>query len=763
MFSTGHAFAQIVDRLNFADPASEKSHRVVVENGETVPGALGLHVPRLLPANPPQIYGGHMEFAMKVDPTARNYFTIKLWADDETGAEASRLYLYVTHEGRDYQVGYRHQGDYQPLAISGSRSPLPGRFYYSTTMLPRWMTEGKTELTLKIQSAGRLYGHGKNDEDHGGNYQFNQKLPSRGIYSVYTHTNPLLDVPADEPQGRAPEVVRRPSPGPEILDADGAFTRGVNETVSNVLRRDRLDCNQIEMLATAYVTPEVSAAYHRPEVVEKVAAALDDIARAYYTDNSDADEWGGRYGPAGWAIHLLRDELRKSWDKRIDYGKNAGMKTRREAWSEMLFASRETGRLRNLRTLTNQTIYASTSVYQANRGLAALGDSRAFDEKHAQRYLAAAIGLEPWLGNDTPEGGHELLYGANYLQTTRKGQTREWGFAGSGYGEMQHMAARFYRMTGNPAFRDQAVKIAYGRAPFRRPSIEIDPQTNHAYQTMEGLGWIAWRGGGEFLDKILYASPGQWAQGIYAAAATMDPTLIGYAKQMIDDDNQFFSQLVADSRGYRNGTGVSSTTFDVWADYRAIKKAADSGARLPMTSGRPDFVWADEENQIIALKRGENRLWLTTYFQAKKGTGVNRLGAFHYSTPRYDQIGVLETRVDYPVGDASPVRAADMIDLPERTIYSPPNPPLQAYGGEPAPLAKWPDDARECDPFIGRTNFSATRFGPWFIAFNSTTDRSFPLDPPADFAGAKDLVTGQTKPGPLSVGPLQTIVLETSR
>jgi hypothetical protein len=93
--------------------------------------------------------------------------------------------LYVPVAGVNYQVGYRHEGDYAPLSVTASRLPLPGRFFYSTTLLSLSMTTGKTSLTLRIVSTGELYGLGSPSGGTGGNYQFDMDTPSRGVYRVF--------------------------------------------------------------------------------------------------------------------------------------------------------------------------------------------------------------------------------------------------------------------------------------------------------------------------------------------------------------------------------------------------------------------------------------------------------------------------------------------------------------------------------------------------------------------------------------------------
>ena len=300
----------------------------------------------------------------------------------------------------------------------------------------------------------------------------------------------------------------------------------------------------------------------------------------------------------------------------------------------MLYASREYGRLYNRRTLTNQATLASESIYYANKGLLAIGDARAFSETDSQRYIKEACGLLPWSGNDQASGGSVNDFGSSYYQVTNKGLTREWGYVGAIYGEMAYHVAEWYRINGNTAFRDQAAKMLKARTAFRRPTVEISGTAR--YRIMDVISILSWRGvresDGSFGGYIGYAdtaNTNEGARSMLVAAATGDPTLIGYAKQMIAD-NQYCQFLT----GYN-----SIEALETFADYQTVKSAADSGARLPMTDGQPDSVWTDEETRIVALKQGSNRLWISPYWQA--GIGVNGLARFHFSSATYDQYGLL--------------------------------------------------------------------------------------------------------------------------
>jgi len=763
----------LLDSVIFGDTASESAHAFTSNLSESFTGSLGQPARRLLAKNPVEVNGGDMTVTMTVDPIRRNYFSVKLWGGDDTDDDIGRLYLYVPLNGVNYQVGYRHEGDYMPLSVASSKPPLPGRFFYSTTLLPLWMTRGKTNLTLRIVSTGRLYGLGSGGPPSG-NYQFNMTMNSRGIYRAYTHSEALLE-PTGETQGAAPSITTRPATSENsVLGASGTYTNGMNGWVNNKLAAavTTFTTSDVEMLAKAYVTPQVTAGYNNPAVVSKIVEALDGFAADYYVNPGTSlttsnyggaggnEVWGGRFGPLGWAIRLLAAPLAPGLDVAVSYGTAGGTRTRRSAWGDMLAASRDNGRLnRNGRYLTNQALIADGNIYKANRGLLALADPRAFSETAAQRYLREAIGLIPWLGSDLADGGSALKYGSGYYQVTPKGLTREWGYVG-GYGEMQTYAATFYEWTGNTEFRDQAVKMIKARAPFRRPAIEVSGTSN--YRTMERTGLIAWRGvretDGDFSNDINYGDAVSWSAGARVAGRTLDPYAVGYAKQMLAD-NQFYNNLVSDTRFYSSLGFDARMAFEVWADQDALKNALDSGIRLPMTDGQPDFVWSDEEEGVIAIKHGGERLWIAPFFQAKTGTGINGIAKFHRSTAQYDQYGVLETTPRFKAGGYF-IRP-DMVDKPESTGYTPPDAPSNAYAGEKLPLGQIPSDAQDGTPFRGRVDAYAFRLGRYLIGMNASA-APFGLKVPAGFTSATDLASNTTKTatsGEVSVPSSSSIAL----
>ena len=477
----------VLDTVIFGNTTSESAHTLSQTSSQSLTGSLGQTERQLLPLSTLAVNGGSLTFTMAVDPVKRNYFSVKLWGGDDVDQGMGRLYLYVPIAGTDYQVGYRHEGDYMPLSVTAGTPPLPGRFFYSTTLLPLSMTQGKSSLTLKIQSTGELYGLGSGGPPSG-NYQFNMDTPSRGIYRAYTHTAAFIDA-SDETQGSAPVTTTRATHTEAgVIGSSGTYTTGINNWIGVSGVSGKLNdpatnfmTTNVELLARSYSVSQLSNGYHNPAVVNKVIEVIDAFTADWYTNPSNVSSsnafgadggnevWGGRFGLLGWAIHLLSgvSSFQSNLDTVVNYGTVGGNRTRRQAWGAMLQASRDYGRFnRDGKYLTNQALIADSNIYKANRGMLDLGDVNAFTEIAAQRYIKEAIGILPWIGSDLTTGGSSYKYGTNYYQVTPGGLTKEFGYPG-GYGEMQYFAAWFYKQTGDTAFRDQAIKMIKARAPFR--------------------------------------------------------------------------------------------------------------------------------------------------------------------------------------------------------------------------------------------------------------------------------------------------------
>lgn len=754
-----------LDTLTFGDMASEKAHGLTATQSDVINGGLGESARRLLPSTSSDLMvnweGGHLTFTLRVDPAQPNYLTVRLWGSDAT---ENRLMLYV--DGK--QIGYRHLGDIDILDIGSSEPAYNGRFYYVTTPLPLEVTRVKSEIALEIRGTGRLWGYGTNFTQ----YQKPMTEPTRGIYRAYTHTGGCFVPPPEEKQGQPPSAPpMRPDPGPAVLDTVKARVNGELQKLLTATTPP----NQMQglFLAQAYHV-SWTLAHHNERAVARVLAGLDNTFAVYRQNPklAEADpttpnpDWFG-LGPSGGALALLAEPLKSELDRAIPDGKG-GMVARRTAYAEMLVACRDWHR-RHRRLYTNQTMINDLyGIYLANRGIAVVDPTQATPETAIRRYLYESVGLEPWRdsdpGGDTiPETG-KRNWGVQpgYMQLTEKGLTRELGYVGS-YGEVIDWVVQIYEATrpapgepGDPKILAQLIKIARARAPFRTPALDAE---GHPAMRLESV--VGWRDNHVPGDIVYGQRPSRDASALEAAAVTLDPHLVGYAQQMLAD-NQFFASLRGTMQ--ENGLRVTTGLLGVPDQYDTIRAQSPSPHRLPMSHGQPDFVFTDEEDGVLALKRGDETLYVSLYWRARHA--VNFLARVHYTTPTFDRIAVVRQETQFEPSGM-------FYSRPDWTNFSFGNGGMKypgehhsAHTGERLPIAKIPEGVAfkpgEESVYAGKGSFYTLRYGSYLIGMNLTRDRTYSLTVPASVTSVPELVSGKiVRPsgGTLSVSPMSTVVL----
>lgn len=738
----------LLDSITFGDAASEQKHNLAATNSDTITGALGQPARRFLPRAKDDWQGGSATFTIKVDPQQPNYFTIKLWGDDVT---ENRLYLYI--DGK--QVGYRHIGDIDSLDFGAEHAAYKGRFYYNTTPLPIALTQGKTQINCEIRSTGRIWGYGTTFDL----YQRAMTLPTRGVYSVYTHTDGFFDPPANEKQGTPPASQIRALPGPEVLDQ---LKVRVNNEVKKYIASPRpLNQMQTHFLSRATFV-KWTAAYQSPQAVQQIVKSLDALYNAYKANPKLAEaepstynpDWFG-FGPMGQVVSLLAEPLKPFLDEKIE----AADVSRRQGWTEMLVASRDWHR-RNRRLYTNQSMINDTyGIYLSNRGVAALSPDKAMPEAEVRRYLYESLGLQPWLGSETDAGPGKSA-GENYLQLTAKGLTKELGFVGY-YGEVLDWVVKIYDATrhapgqpGDPKIKEKIVKIARARAAFRYPS--FDDEGNRAMVVETIVGWRD----AHYGSDVVYGQRTSWdGSPLEIIAATLDPQLLGFAQQMFDE-NQYFASVKEriEDKGFR----VTAGLLDTPDEYEILKAQAPSKFRLPMSPNQPDFVFSDEEDGVVAIKNGSDILYVSLYWRARNA--INNLARVHYITPNFDRIGTIREETQFEPSGLTFTRskATNAPWGPWLPRY--PNEDSSAHAGEVLPIAKIPDGIKfkpgDESVYAGKGDFYTLRYGPYLIAMNLTTDKTFDLAVPQSAAPIRELVSKKSAPGGSvkRVGPRSTIV-----
>ena len=741
----------LLDTLVAGEGPAEQAHQLEADHSEVVPGLLGEPARRLLPLEGGGWEGGRIGFQMKVDPVKPTYFTVRL-----SGSDLSKNRLILFCEGR--QIGYRHLGDVDLLDSPNGAPGFNGRFFYTTNPLPLELTRGKTNLHFEIRSSGDVYGYAGTFDK----YQKPFEGATRGIYRLYTHTEGCFVPPPEEKQGDAPKSPPvRGTPGPETLEA--VRSRIDKEVHGLLTSKNALSQAQLWFLARAYAAKAVPA-QDDPLLVKKAVETLDRLYTAFRLDpkvaqaeqsNYNADWFG--VGPAAHSVVLLAEPLRAFFDQEI--GGAPGVK-RRAGWAEMFAACRDWHR-EHRRQYTNQSMINDTyGIYLANRGVAVLDPSKALPEAQTRRYLHESAGLVPWLGSE--EGGVPTRpLGDHYLQLTEKGLTKELGFVGY-YGEVLDWMTSMYEATrpapgqpGDAQILAQLVKVAKARAVFRHPA--LDDEGNRAMRAETIVGW---RDQGHYPGDITYQERPTWdASAIASAAATLDPTLAGYAQQMFAD-NQFFA-TVADqlkTGGLRQTAGLLA----VPADYERLSKLPPGARDLPMTPGQPDFAWADEEDGVLAVKHGDENLYVSLYWRARYA--VNFLARVHYVTPRVDHIAVVRQDEQFEASGQFWSRP-DWVNMGfGNGGLRYPGDLHSALTGEKLPIAKIPEGVKfrpgDESPYAGRASFYQLRYGPYLIGMNASPDKSYDLVAPEGLASAAapELISGKTLPVSAKVPPHSTVV-----
>lgn len=442
---------------------------------------------------------------------------------------------------------------------------------------------------------------------------------------------------------------------------------------------------------------------------------------------------------------------------------------RRAAWTKMLLDSREYWR-QNIPQYTNQAMICAIGLYLADRGLTVLGSADAWGEEKARGHLYQAVGLTPWLGPEDADGTPTKPLGSTYYQVTKAGITKELGYAGN-YGEVQAWLTKIYEAVtvfggvSDDRLRDHLIRIARTRGVFRYPGLDAD-----GFRTMRCESVIGWRDP-VYPGKSTYDQDLSWdGHPTQFAATVKDPDLLAYARQLAAD-NQLFPVL-KEAYGRGSGDRMNLNLLTMAADHATVTGASGGGTPLPMTPGQPDLVFSDEENGVVAVKHGEEILYVSLYWRAR--WGINRLARVHHITPDgIERSATVRQNVKY-VPDGRAHTEPDWVNwefgVPDLPIpgggFPPPGDTLhQAYAGQVLPLAKAPSDVADSPlghetPYAGRASFYRCRYGPYLIAMNTTANRTYTCTTKG-FGASRNLVTGARVGGDadVCVKPGTTIVL----
>jgi len=710
----------VLDTLRFGDELSERSHDFASENSVVRKGGLDQPCRVILPTDPPSISGGSLKFTVKVDPARQTYLTARLW-----GGDVGETALYIYHDG--LQLGSSHS-DWPPLDKLNwrEREPrFPGRFFYSTYMLPPKLTHGRERVTLRIVSKGRIYGYAPDYETA----QHPQKAPSQEMHAVYTHTDPFFVPPAGEVQGAppAPGPIRQPRTALGELEY---VTREAQAAVDDALRRGLMSPNDALGVAVAYNSPWAKQ-HGEDEVLKRVIATVDT-----YVKEGDLESLGW-FGPG---------ELAESAWRVFDDAKAAGLfeealgadgRKRGEVYAEFFRKCLDHQSKPAYRGgVASEAVHVATSIYRTNMLLDRLAPERALSKAEALSYVQQAIGLRPVSGTTRLLAGHRFVIGgpvslsddSEYRRVTQKGSAREHGYDPY-HGELAAQVATLYELTRDEEVRRSAVRMIAARAPFR--TISNDRDGNACLRVEAAIGWRhSWYPG-----AVLY--PDQYLK---AAALLGDAVSLREAQLFMEHGMLYEGPsrpelpLVVQRVGY----------------LKKLLDAPRSAFRLPMREDQPDFAWADEGIGALAFKHGKRRCWMALGW---RGAGISNIARVHFTEPEIDRIANIRIETEFTPSGGAVTRPGErpgrFVEPGKRLVTD----------GDVLPLA--------AGPLGGAGDFYALRYGDYLIGMNCSRDRMFRLALPPDLARARrtDLVSGRIyRPARWHrVGPGATVVLHATR
>ena len=226
------------------------------------------------------------------------------------------------------------------------------------------------------------------------------------------------------------------------------------------------------------------------------------------------------------------------------------------------------------------------------------------------------------------------------------------------------------------------------------------------------------------------------------AAATLDPLAVGIARQMMDD-NQLFAMV---EQKLKDGNNIRSlqSCLHIPEQYELVASQPASGLRLPMSADMPDYVFADEEDGVVAIKNGDEILYVSLYWRARNA--VNNLAKVHYITPVMERLANVYIETKFEDSGMRYTRP-DWVNLGFagwREWYTGVH---SAHAGEVLPIARIPEGISfkpgEENVYAGRADYYLLKFGPYVVAMNSSTNKSFELEIPQVKHRVLDLTKGK--------------------
>lgn len=754
------AYAQHLDEIIFGNDASEMQHGLTTyAPSKTTISNEGLlnqtsrsfhpHTDNPFQGAYAGIYGGEINIILKVDGGSQNYFTVKF-----SGSEGNDERIIMEVEGKEVGNRYHSNEDY----FLGELNKVgPGSFCFRTMTIPRTLTDGKEYVKVRLRSTGRFYGYGTQSQY--ATYQRAMTGNTIGLYKMFVHTNPGFAIPEIELGGKTPSYTASASNAPTSLvtlkeraisNANSYFTSLLNG--SDFVKTDPNNYyHPVEALAQAYFIPEISKVYQKQSVVDKLLKFLDNMVINNYNNEQTAKtSWGGAFGRQGYAMSMIFDKISQSFlNEVVDLGGGAG-KTRREQWCETFKSSFDFG-AGSRKTITNQEMECAASVYGAALALYKL-DAATYATYPAigLRMVQEACGVEEFTGNVTnlnstnPQLGNPASSnkGAGYFWMTAKGTSHEPGWVGPDcYGNLGGKMMEMYKMTvhhlgdkGDMDILQMAVKHVKTQALFTYPFIGSDGKKD-----ILGEGYICYRN---------QAVPGEsFYTSFSVAGISKDEALLGYLKQAIKDGR--FQSPSSDDFKHTSNSYLFETIEAL--------NTSNSTIQLPTTPGEPDFCFADEENGVISIKKGEEQLMFNFYYREEAD---NRLVRGHHITTDYQRFFELKTDKTEARYTSSYRTRDGWVNGPSSSYGTPPDGPTSAYEGQ----VEYYNSYDGTNYNTGRLlkDYYFLRYGKFLIAMNTLVDASKTIEFPNELVGTSvwqfHTETTVTLPATMQLPPRSTYV-----
>ena len=299
--------------------------------------------------------------------------------------------------------------------------------------------------------------------------------------------------------------------------------------------------------------------------------------------------------------------------------------------------------------------------------------------------------------------------------------------------------------------------MADARYYFRYPAVDDD-----GFRCFRAEAVVGWRDGNHYPADIMYGDRGTaWdATPLLSATTTLDKRAISIAQQMLRD-NQFFSIVAKKLTDARNIRSLQSC-LHIPDEYELIMQQPQMLSELPMSDTTQDYIFADEEDGVVAIKNGDEILYISLYWRARNG--INKLAKVHYITPKMERIANVCTYVEFTDSGLKYTRP-DWVNLGfsgSREWYGGIH---SAHAGDVLPIAQIPKGVKfkpgDENAYAGRADYYQLEYGNYVVGMNSSTSKIAELVVPSghyrilNLTNSTEIVATEK----IAIAPQSTIVL----